>query len=918
MPRHLFSKPASQPRFLAPEFVQTSAMDCGPAALACVLQGFGIHADFGRLREACQTQLDGTSIDRIEETAQLLGLDAEQVILPHEHLLLRKSRTLPAVVLTNAPNGALHFVVAWRTAGPWVQVMDPQCGRRWMRTRTFLESLYLHGIAVSATDWRAWAASPANLDALRCRAARIGISSGSTEELLKQALGDSSWRSLATLDAALRMTSKLVEGGGVAKGREALRLISSLIRRASDPNSAGVIPNPFHSAQPAPGRPDMLVARGAVAITIVGAKRTPDPLDADQFGADQFDGRRAPAETAAILNAPLVKPYRTLGRMLLADGPTRIVALMSGLLVSAALTTVGALLLQRTLTLPETLVLELQRLDAAILITGFFALLALLELPVQAEISRTGRALETRLRATFLAKLPKLALDYFTSRPTSDMAQRCHSLHALRRAPQIASQLVRSAAMLLTTTAGLLWLAPDAAGWIGSLMAAVTIVHFAVQPAMNERDLRFRTHSGALTRFHLDALLGTVPIRAHAAQSSVLMEHEALLAEWRRTGLQLLRLNVWLGGLETALGTALALALLTHVLVLGDHHENFLLFAYWALSLPLFAQTLGQTLRQVPAFRSLMLRLLEPLGAPNEGRPPGDIRSPPANTGARHGIAIGMRGVRVRLGGRVILDDIDLDIEPGSQVAIVGSSGSGKSSLVGLLLGWRKLDQGALTIDSAKHDPQHLRTVTAWVDPTVQLWSGTLFENILYGATTDELGAVGRTVTAAQLRPVLQHLPDGMQTCLGENGAVVSGGEGQRIRMARGLMRSDARLAILDEPFRGLERGTRRRMLADARQAWPGATLLCVTHDLHETLSFDRVLVLDSGRIVEDGSPEVLAERPGSRYRALLTAESHLEKRLWGDSQWRRWRLDSGSLDAGCPKLQPTFDSRIEDRDVMG
>lgn len=907
------SEPTRGRRFLAPEFVQTSAMDCGPAALACALRGFGVNADYGRLREACQTRLDGTSIDRIEETAQLLGLDAEQVILPHEHLLLKETGSLPAIVLTNAPNGALHFVVAWRTVGPWVQVMDPQCGRRWVRARDFLESLYLHGVAVSAADWRDWAESPANLDALRCRAARIGIARAAAEDLLRQALDDPGWRSLATLDAALRMTSKLVEGGGVAKGGEALRLMSSLIRRASEPDGAGVIPNPFHAAQPAPGMPDVLVARGAVAVTIAGTKRRADPAE-----ANPPEDREAAPETASILEAPAARPFRNLGRMMLADGPIRIVALMTGLLVSAALTTAGALVLQRTLTLPESLVVELQRLDAAILIIGFFALLALLEIPVQAEISRTGRALEIRLRATFLAKLPKLALDYFTSRPNSDMAQRCHGLHALRRAPQIGSQLVRSAAMLLTTTAGLLWLAPDAAGWIGSLMAAVTIVHLALHPAMNERDLRFRTHSGALTRFHLDALLGTVPIRAHAAQSSVLMEHESLLAEWWRTGQQLLRLNVWLGGLETALGTGLALALLTHALVFGDNHENFLLFAYWALSLPLFAQMLGQTLRQVPVYRSLMLRLLEPLGAPDEGQPPGDIRSPPANMGARHGIAIGMRGVRVRLGGRVVLDDIDLDIEPGSHVAIVGSSGSGKSSLVGLLLGWRKPDQGSLWIDGARHDPQRLRTVTAWVDPTVQLWSGTLFDNILYGATTNEIDAIGRAVTAAQLRSVLRHLPDGMQTRLGENGAAVSGGEGQRVRMARGLMRPDARLAILDEPFRGLERGVRRLMLADARQAWADATLICVTHDLHETLSFDRVLVLDGGRIVEDGPPAALAERPGSRYQALLAAETNLEKKLWGDPQWRRWRMDAGTLQTGG-RPKPTLAAiRTEDRDVVG
>jgi ABC-type sulfate/molybdate transport systems ATPase subunit len=115
-----------------------------------------------------------------------------------------------------------------------------------------------------------------------------------------------------------------------------------------------------------------------------------------------------------------------------------------------------------------------------------------------------------------------------------------------------------------------------------------------------------------------------------------------------------------------------------------------------------------------------------------------------------------------------------------------------------------------------------------------------------------------------------------------------------------------------------LERGVRRLMLADARQAWADATLICVTHDLHETLSFDRVLVLDGGRIVEDGPPAALAERPGSRYQALLAAETNLEKKLWGGPQWRRWRMDAGTLQTGG-RPKPTLAAiRTEDRDVVG
>src|SRR5439155_4044962 len=113
----------------------------------------------------------------------------------------------------------------------------------------------------------------------------------------------------------------------------------------------------------------------------------------------------------------------------------------------------------------------------------------------------------------------------------------------------------------------------------------------------------------------------------------------------------------------------------------------------------------------------------------------------------------------------------------------------------------------------------------------------------------------------AELEPVIARLPEGLATRLGEGGGLVSGGEGQRVRVGRGYARRRARLVLLDEPFRGLDRESRRRQLAAARACWRDATLLCVTHDLAETQTFARVLVIDGGRIVEDGAPVQLAAR---------------------------------------------------------
>ncbi|HEX9441675.1 MAG TPA: cysteine peptidase family C39 domain-containing protein, partial [Roseiflexaceae bacterium] len=117
-------------RLLVPEVVQTSAMDCGPAALTALLQGHGLNASYGRLREACQTDVDGTSIDTLEQVAVQLGLEAEQIMLPVDHLLLDEAEALPALLVVRLPDGLTHFIVAWRRHGSLVQCMDPAQGRR--------------------------------------------------------------------------------------------------------------------------------------------------------------------------------------------------------------------------------------------------------------------------------------------------------------------------------------------------------------------------------------------------------------------------------------------------------------------------------------------------------------------------------------------------------------------------------------------------------------------------------------------------------------------------------------------------------------------------------------------------------------------------------------------------------------------
>ncbi len=526
-----------------------------------------------------------------------------------------------------------------------------------------------------------------------------------------------------------------------------------------------------------------------------------------------------------------------------------------------------------------------------------FALL-LFELPAFISGARLGRQLENRLRALFLEKIPKLGDRYFRSRLTSDMAERSHAVHRLRHLPDQARQLLSALCQLAFTGAGIIWLEPRTAPFVLPAMAAAILPVFGAQSLLVERDLRTRTHSAALTRFYLDAMLGLFAIRAHNAERTVRQEQEKLLGEWAEAALRLQRAVVSVEAVQLALTFGLIIVLLLTRPLEGIAVGQVLLIAYWALNLPVLGQQIATLARQYPAYRNLTLRVLEPLGAPEEhdaferGGQADRLEIPPA---------ISFRGVSAEVSGHNILNEIALEIEPGSQVAIVGPSGAGKSSLAGVLLGWLKPSKGEVLINGALLDVEQLRSRTAWVDPAVQLWNRSLFANLTYG-TAAEAEEVGEAIDAAMLRTVVEGLPEGFNSRLGEGGALVSGGEGQRVRLGRALLRKDVKLVILDEPFRGLDRERRRELLARVRKAWRGTTLLCITHDLTETQAFDWVVVLERGCITEQGKPGELATRAESRYAQLLAAEEQARRVLWLGNTWRRIRVQSGQVAEELPR----------------
>jgi ATP-binding cassette subfamily B protein len=336
----------------------------------------------------------------------------------------------------------------------------------------------------------------------------------------------------------------------------------------------------------------------------------------------------------------------------------------------------------------------------------------------------------------------------------------------------------------------------------------------------------------------------------------------------------------------------------------GSDAGRVLLVVYWALNLPVLGQDIATLARQYPYYRNVTLRLLDPLGAPEEvpSQDQVEVVIPDAAP------AIEFRNVSAQVSGHTILDQINFRIERGSHVAIVGPSGAGKSSLVGILLGWLKPAEGGVLVDDAPLNCERLRLSTAWVDPAVQLWNRSLLANLSYGSAADP-SQVGGVIDSVLLRHVLETLPDGLQTSLGEGGGLVSGGEGQRVRLGRAMLREGTRLVILDEPFRGLDREKRRELLARAREFWRDCTLLCITHDIAETQSFERVLVIESGRVAEDILPTAIDENSDSRYAQLLQAERDTHAAMWAADFWVRARVHAGRIIEEVPK-QPKQSGR--------
>ncbi len=212
------------------------------------------------------------------------------------------------------------------------------------------------------------------------------------------------------------------------------------------------------------------------------------------------------------------------------------------------------------------------------------------------------------------------------------------------------------------------------------------------------------------------------------------------------------------------------------------------------------------------------------------------------------------------------LSDVSLRVAPGQKVAIVGASGAGKSTLAKLLLRFYDPDDGRLTLDGIDIRDvalDDLRNNLAAVLQETLVFDGTIRENIRWGKPDADVREIVRAAVAADADEFISALPDGYDTRVGQRGRMLSGGQLQRLAIARAMIR-DAPVLLLDEPTTGLDAASTQRIMDPLRRLMSGRTTIIISHNLLTVADADQILYLDGGRITGAGTHrQMLATHPG-------------------------------------------------------
>lgn len=515
------------------------------------------------------------------------------------------------------------------------------------------------------------------------------------------------------------------------------------------------------------------------------------------------------------------------------------------------------------------------------LLVGLSAFKGLFQYWMRVILIGMSRDIEFDLRNSLYEHLVTLSSDFYSKYRTGDiMARATNDLGAVR-------MMLGPGLMYWTETMLTFILAVGVMAWVDwplTLVALIPAPVVSVVVVLFGRMIhtRFEKIQGMFSDISSrvqENLAGVRVVRAYVQEEAELKNFDRLNEEYVRRNISLARASgMFMPLLQALIGVAFLIVLwaggtrlLAHKLSLG----NFVMFNVYMgmLVWPMIA--LGWVVNLMQRGNASLARIYEMI----EERP---TIAAPANPKPLEHVRgeIEFRGVRMQYAGMAALNHVSLRIPAGSTIAIVGHTGSGKSTLVHLIPRMMDPTEGTVLVDGndiREYSPGDLRSNIGFVPQETFLFSASLSDNIAFGVKTATKEQIEAAAALAGLSADIADFPEGLGTMVGERGITLSGGQKQRTAIARAVLRNP-QILILDDALSSVDTMTEERILTGLQEMMQGRTTILISHRVSTVRHADRIFVLEHGSIVEQGNHSDLIGKGG--YYAGLYQKQLLEEEL--------------------------------------